>query len=271
MDEYWIQRNEETQERLTTKNIKQTEQQLKKYYNDTMTRVIEKFKSTYNHLLATVGQGRAPTPADLYNLDKYWQLQNQLKKELQKLGDNQMALCSERFEQQYAEIYRATALKSDLKYGSANTEGARQMVNSIWCADGKHWSQRVWENTSKLQQELNDNLIDCVVAGRKSAELKSTLMKSFGVSYDRADCVVRTELANLQTQAARKRYQDYGIREVEVRVAKDETTCPICNKLNGKRYDINGKMPVPIHPRCRCCVIPVVDMSLLQGQTIKNN
>lgn len=84
-------------------------------------------------------------------------------------------------------------------------------------------------------------------------------MNDFDVSYRRADTVVKTEMAHIQTQAAQQRYKDYGITEVEVLVDADERTCDVCGKLEGERYPINGKMPVPAHPRCRCCIIPVVD------------
>lgn len=269
--EYWADRTEETQERLTTKSIRQTEKQLKTYYANSMRRVIGKFEDTYNHLLLSIEQGREPTPADLYKLDKYWQMQNQLKRELQSLGDMQAVLFSDSFEEHFTEIYRALRLKNDLQFREVSKEKARQVLTQIWCADGKSWSERIWDNTDKLQQALNDKLIDCVITGRKSGELKQELINQFNVAYNRADNIVRTELANIQTQAARQRYKDYGITEVELRVGKDERTCPICNKLDGTRYSINGKMPVPVHPKCRCCILPVIDSSFSQGQTEKNN
>lgn len=269
--EYWADRTEETQERLTTKSIRQTEEQLKTYYANSMRRVISKFEDTYNHLLLSIEQGREPTPADLYKLDKYWQMQNQLKRELQSLGDMQAVLFSDSFEEHFTEIYRALSLKNDLQFREVSKEKARQVLTQIWCADGKSWSERIWDNTDKLQQALNDKLIDCVITGRKSGELKQELINQFNVAYNRADNIVRTELANIQTQAARQRYKDYGITEVELRVGKDERTCPICNKLDGTRYSINGKMPVPVHPKCRCCILPVIDSSFSQGQTEKNN
>ena len=80
------------------------------------------------------------------------------------------------------------------------------MINQIWCADGKSWSNRVWKNTDKLQQALNDNLIHCVLTGKKTTELKNILQNDFNVSYHRADSIVRTEMAHIQTQAAQKRY-----------------------------------------------------------------
>ena len=84
-------------------------------------------------------------------------------------------------------------------------------------------------------------------------------MEQFDVSYRSADSVVRTEMAHIQTQAAKQRYLDAGITEVEVWAEKDERQCEICGKLHQKRFPIDGAMPVPAHPRCRCCIIPVVE------------
>ena len=125
-------------------------------------------------------------------------------------------------------------------------------------ADGKSWSQRIWENTERLAAELNEGLIHCVATGKKTTELKNILQERFGVSYSRADALVRTEMAHIQTQAAQKRYEDAGVLEVEVWAPKDERQCEVCGELHMKRFPANGPMPIPAHPRCRCCVLPVV-------------
>ena len=119
-------------------------------------------------LFLSISEGREPTPADLYKLDKYWQLQGQLKVELQKLGDKQAALMSKKFEDQYINIYNALALQDSGMFSEIDRETAHQMINQIWCADGQSWSNRIWTNTNKLQQALNDNLIDCVLTGKKT-------------------------------------------------------------------------------------------------------
>ena len=256
---YWAERQAKTQDKLTSKSVKETEEQLQKYYMRSMERVISDFEATYDKLLATIEAGREPTPADLYKLDKYWQIQGQLRDELQKLGNKQAALMSNKFMEQYINIYEAIALQGEAAFNTVSKETAQQMINQIWCADGKSWSQRIWDNTDKLQQALNDNLIDCVVTGKKTTELKKKLMEQFNVSFSRADSLVRTEMAHIQTQAAQQRYKDYGIKEVEVWVDEDERTCPICAKHEGERYPVNARMPVPFHPRCRCCMIPVIE------------
>lgn len=259
MSNYWAKRIARAQDKLTSKNIKQVEKQMSKYYADTMEDVIKEFEATYDKLNATVEAGRAPTPADLYKLDKYWKLQGQMRHRLEKLGNRQAVLMSKAFETNYFEVYYSFALQGSNAYASLDDTIVRQMINSIWCADGKTWSSRIWHNTELLQQALNEKLIECVVSGKKTTELKNLLQEQFGVSYNRADALVRTEMAHIQTQAAQQRYKDYGIKQVEVFVDEDERTCPICAKEEGKRYNINDKMPVPFHPRCRCCMVPVIE------------
>lgn len=256
---YWQDRMARSQSRITNKSIKQIEKQMKKYYGTAMKRTIADFEATYNKLLATVGEGKEPTPADLYKLDKYWQAQTQMKKELQKLGDKQLIALSKEFELNFFEIYYSIAIPGLTPYTTISTEAVQQLINHTWVADGKSFSQRIWENTELLAATLNEELVNCVVAGKKTTDLKNMLQERFNVSYSRADALARTELAHIQTQAAQQRYQDYGVREFEVWADEDERRCEVCGKLHEKRYPVGSVPPVPAHPRCRCCIVPVVE------------
>ena len=76
--EYWTQRIEKTQERISNKTINQVNKQLSKYYKEAAENCIDSFIATHEKILATIEAGREPTPADLYKLDKYWQMQDVL-------------------------------------------------------------------------------------------------------------------------------------------------------------------------------------------------
>lgn len=256
---YWEDRQAATQAALTKKNIKQTEKQLLKYYETCIHSLRGSFLSTYNHLKNSVESGREPTPADLYKLNKYWELQTQLQHDLQKLGDKQIALYSKRFQEQWEDIYNAWAVTDDKHYTHMDKQAAQQMINEIWCADGQNWSNRVWGNTNKLQQALNDGLIDCVLTGKNPAQLREMLMSEFSVSWNNADMIVRTEMAHIQTKAAEQRYKDMGVNKVKVWADEDERRCKECGKLHEKIFMIGEKIPVPAHPRCRCCIVPVIE------------
>lgn len=259
MSRYWQDRVADAQNAISNINIKRIEKQMVKYYREAAKKVIEDFEATYEKLLATAAEGREPTPADLYKLDKYWKAQGQLRQELRRLGEKQIVALTKAFELNFFDIYYSINIEGAEAFSTIDTQAVQQLINSVWVADGKSWSQRVWENTELLAETLNEGLIHTVATGKKTTDLKKLLQEKFNVSYGRADALVRTEIAHIQTQAAEKRYKDYGVQEVEVWASPDERRCEVCGKLHQKRFPVGTQMPVPAHPRCRCCIIPVVE------------
>jgi SPP1 gp7 family putative phage head morphogenesis protein len=258
MSNYWADRIARAQTAITSKNIKAVEKQLAKYYGAAAQNAIREFEIVYNNILLAAEEGREPTPADLYKLDKYWQAQGALRQELQKLGEKQISLLTKHFEINFFEIYYSFALEGEDAFSTIDTAGAMQMINQIWVADGKTYSQRVWDNIGRLTETLNNELINCVVTGKKTSELKRQLQERFNVSYRRADTLVRTELVHIQTRAAEERYKSYGIEQVEVLVSIDDRTCDECAELDGQVFPINAAPILPLHPNERCCLVPVI-------------
>lgn len=256
---YWEDRFAKEQDSITQRNLKKAEKELAKYYERSMRRCIEDFESTYEKLLSTIEQGKQPVPADLYKLDKYWKMQGQLKLELEKLGKKQITYLSKVFETNFFEVYHSLNIDGKALFNRIDIPSARKLINSIWVADGKTFSQRVWDNTSRLLETLNEQLDYCVLTGKKTSELKQMLQDRFGVSYRRADTLVRTELCHVQTVAAQQRYEDYGIQYVEVLVDPDNKTCEKCKELMGKKFPVHATPPLPVHPNERCCLVPVID------------
>ena len=256
---YWSNRLARAQDAITQKNLRQIEKQMGKYYASTMQRVIADFEATYNKILVQQSEGKEVTPALLYQLDSYWALQAQLRQELEKLGNKQIALLSKNFELNFFEVYYALKLDGQKAFSTLDTAAAQQMINSIWVADGKTFSQRVWDNTERLLETLNEELTHCVITGKKTSELKKKLQERFNISYRRADTLARTELCHIQTQAAQRRYQDYGVQYVEVLVDEDSRTCDLCKSLIGKKFPVNATPPLPLHPNERCCLVPVIE------------
>lgn len=255
---YWKDRQAEAMQNLTQKSREEIERELLKYYKRSSDRVVSSFIQTYNRLMETVERGINPTPADLYKLSAYWEMQAQLSEELRKMGVNQINLLERIFTDSYIEIYNSITADTGA-FSNIERNTAVQMINQIWAADGLNWSERVWKNTDKLQQALNDELMHCVITGRKSDYVKERLVHEFGVSFNRADTLVKTELAHIQTQAARQRYEDMGVKRVQVWADYDERRCDVCGKLHEKYYSIYEAMPIPAHPRCRCSIIPVIE------------
>ena len=256
---YWQERMANAQNAISTKTTKQIEKQLRKYYAAAAKRTIEDFESTYNKLLAQKAEGKDITPADLYRLDKYWEAQRQLRQQLQKLGEKKVSLLTKYFELNFFDIYNSIAIPGLKAFNTIDDKIVNQLINSVWVADGRNFSQRVWNNIDRLVETLNEQLVYTVVTGKKTTELKNLLQERFNISYRRADTLVRTELAHIQTEAAKKRYEDYGIQYIEVLVDADHRTCDECKALIGKKFPIHAAPPLPVHPNDRCAIIPVID------------
>lgn len=260
---YWDKRITEAQEAISKKQLNQIQKQLRKYYRKASNTCIKEFEATYDKIMLAAKEGQQVTPADLYKLSRYWEAQNAMKSALQELGDKEQVLFLKEFAKEWEGIYYLLSQPSAEAFSTISTSGAQQAVNSIWCADGKHFSQRIWTNTEKLVESLNDEMVQCVITGKKTSELKQKLMERFNVSYNNANKIARTEIAHIQTQAAVQRYKDYGIEEYEfIGREEDDSDCE-CNALNGKRFKLSegvvGVNMPPMHPNCRCCIAPVVN------------
>lgn len=256
---YWQDRMAKTQEALTKKNQKHINKQLRKYYGSAAEKIIADFEAVYNKILAQKADGKDVSPADLYKLDSYWAMQGALRQELRKLGEKEISLLTKYFELNFFDIYYSIDIEGMEAFNTINAAGAQALINAIWVADGKSFSQRVWDDTDKLLETLNEELLHCVITGKKTTQLKQVLQERFGVSYNNADMIARTELAHIQTTAAQERYKSYGISEVQIWADADERRCPECGKLHRKIYPAGASVPIPAHPRCRCCIVPVIN------------
>lgn len=259
---YWKDRQQAAQRVLLGKSQREIDKKLKKYYIRLSKQLISDYEALYDKVLLKQANGEAISPATLYQLDKYWQLQAQTRKLLNKFGAYQQSLLSKVFEVFYQKSYNSIKVQGLTAFNTLDEGAVRQVLNSIWTADGKSWSQRIWNNTAQLQATLEEGLIECVAAGKKTTQLKEILQNRFNVSYGRADTLVRTELAHIQTEAAKQRYTDYGIQQVEIWADKDERRCDVCGKLHQKKYPVGANVPIPAHPNCRCCIVPVVDTDI---------
>ena len=256
---YWQDRMHASQNAVSAKTQKEIDKHVRKYYQQISKQVIADYESLFNEIVAKQAAGEAISPATLYAMDKYWAMNAQLTKRLSKMGSKLQAMMTKLFQIAYWRSYNSIKIEGLKAFTTLDDAAVQQIINSVWCTDGKSWSQRLWNNTALLQQTLDEQLIHCVVAGKKTTQLKELLQDRFNVSYGRTDALVRTEIAHIQTEAAKQRYTDYGIQQVEIWADKDERRCDVCGKLHKKKYPVGAQVPIPAHTNCRCCIVPVVE------------
>jgi SPP1 gp7 family putative phage head morphogenesis protein len=79
----------------------------------------------------------------------------------------------------------------------------------------------------------------------------------------RAEILARTEIIRAYHKAAMAEYKQWAVDGLQVVAefvtAGDEAVCPICAGLEGQIYTLEeAENLIPVHPQCRCIVIPIV-------------
>ena len=118
------------------------------------------------------------------------------------------------------------------------------------------------EEYSAAQRELvADTIKKGIEEGLSVQNMAKELDQIFDAREKRAELLVQTEARKHNIAGIKNRYKSHNVQMVEWSTAGSDV-CPICMQLQGERYpidDIPGSGP-PIHVRCRCRLVPVIDL-----------
>ena len=200
----------------------------------------------------------------LWQASKYIELKQQIEKELNQIATQQIEDIKEATKLVFEETLETDLddlLGKSQNYSIRPDALMRQNLNSAW--SGMDYSQRVWVNTNELAARLEKDISDLIVLGKSPNEIKEAIMYDFNVAYDVADRLIRTEVSYAYNQANMTAYKQAGLTYVKYLPERDDKLCSRCSELanaNGGIYPINEAPQLPIHPRCRCCYSPVVNL-----------
>lgn len=127
------------------------------------------------------------------------------------------------------------------------------------------FSERIWANQDMLRSELEGYMTKAIIQGKSTNSLISDMRKRFDVSYYAADRLLRTEERRIQTDVAKRSYEENGFGQYKY-VIMNTKACDECRKLDGNIYDTKDMTPgvnaPPIHPICYCSTVPYIDRKL---------
>lgn len=110
-----------------------------------------------------------------------------------------------------------------------------------------------------IEKELIRELTDGIANGESMRDLIKRVDGVTGFGTQRSEVIARTETLYAYNTVAKDRYKRNGIEEVEWLTATDERVCDQCGPLDGQRFKLGLEPDCPIHPQCRCSLIPVVE------------
>ena len=254
--DYWTGRMKRAQ-LFTDMNIENLEEEYRKIFQDARYKLDHEIELTQFYISYPDRKIKPLTRTDVYNMKRYQMASAQLSLLINDMGEKMQKATRKYLEDTYKQVSKEIAGSAEMFF-QIDERKLKLVVDEVWCADGLNWSKRIWKSQTLLKEKLKEGLVDCLVKGYNSYKTAQELTKAFNVSYSNAKRLASTELAHIETIAAQQRYKSYGITEWEVLATHDEKTCPICQGKDGKKFSID-EVPVPLHPNCRCAMIPVVE------------
>ena len=236
--------------RMLDKASNSAHDDLVKAYKQQAQKILNDAEKLYLKLEA----GQNLTVAELFRQDRYYQLLASINRNLQKLGESEVKI----MRQGMRELYQQSA-QFISPFAIVDNNMVQEVIDQIWCADGKKWSDRIWQHKAELQQTLSDELMNCVIRGDSHEKLVRELQHRFDVSRHQSECIARTELNRIQNRGAMAGYIDAGYEMYEFITAHDDRTCDECSTLDGQVFYFRdaeeGVNFPPMHPNCRSNIV----------------
>lgn len=138
-----------------------------------------------------------------------------------------------------------------------------EIIYKKWGVDGLNWLDRLDDDVDLWARVILNDI-------KKSFLRKDNLedvMKQVNKRFDNIERVLDrlgiTESTAVGTEARREVFKKLGIKKYRFYTRADERTCEQCGSLHGLIFPISayevGVTASPIHPRCRCWEVPIVD------------
>lgn len=200
------------------------------------------------------------------HISKLEALKVQIQNEIEGLYGERLKGMENYLERVYKDNYYRTAftIQKGLEIGWSlailDTNKINQIIHKPWAIDGKNFSERIWEDKTKLINTLHTGLTQNIIRGFAPNNLIKQISKEFGVKKSIAGRLVMTESAAYSSKAQEKCFKDLGVEKYEVVATLDTSTSTICREMDGKIFDMKdyqvGITANPFHPNCRTVTAP---------------
>ena len=151
--------------------------------------------------------------------------------------------------------------------GQIDERKLQKVISKPWAADGKTFSDRVWQSKTTMVNELHQQLTRTIIQGKAPDEAIRTLSKYVADKTKNAKYaagrLVMTEQAFISSAAQKDAFNDLDVEEFEIVATLDSHTSEICQNMDGQHFPMKdfepGVTAPPFHVWCRSTTVPYFD------------
>ena len=143
-----------------------------------------------------------------------------------------------------------------------NPDISKLFINVPW-SNGENFSQKIWNNTTKLANYLNSDIAQGIARGDSYERLTRRLRERFSsVSRNDAYRLIYTEGTYVMAEATMQPFKE-DFEKYRLSTVGDGKVCSICRGVAREVFNISDRQPgvnfPPLHPWCRCTFTIEVD------------
>lgn len=208
-----------------------------------------------------------------YHISKLEALKIQAQQAAEAAYGNYLDQVDDMARNSYAESYYKSLFEVqrgfNVGWGIASIDDNKlsKLIAKSWAADGKNFSERIWNSKAQMISELQSQLTRCCILGKAPddaiKELSKFVNKKFKNAKVQAGRLVMTEQAFFSATAQKDAFNELGVEEFEIVATLDSHTSAICQELDGKHFPMSqyepGVTAPPFHVWCRSVTCPYFD------------
>lgn len=213
-------------------------------------------------------------PAYAYRISRYEALQQNIDVELKKLANIEQQITEIRYVDTIQEGYYHTIF--DIQKGTGigfnfsqlDKKTINLLLHENWI-DNANFSQRIWDNSEKLEEYLRTQLTADSMSGKSIQKIAKELSEYMNVGLYNATRLVRTEVNHFANEAEMLSYEELDIEKYRFIATLDNRTCEHCATLDNRVFKVKERKPSknypPIHTNDRCTTVAEFDDGVLDG------
>ena len=132
-----------------------------------------------------------------------------------------------------------------------------------WGLDDLYWLQRLEDDVDLWMKYVLRDVKRGIYQRKNIAEILKDLDKRFDNIYNALKNLGITESTAVGSLSRQEIFKELGVTKYQFYTRPDERRCETCGSLHGLVFPISayvvGETASPIHPRCRCWEVPIMD------------
>lgn len=132
------------------------------------------------------------------------------------------------------DIHKAIGVGASFSY--IDNDMIKEILAFPW--SGRHYSQRLWSNRTKLKNAMVEELTQMLIQGKGVKETSKALSKRLDADLKNCIRLIHTEHSYFMEQASQKAYDELDIDKYKILATLDKRTSEICQKLDGEVFNV---------------------------------